>query len=111
MGKKGDKQTNASAESAENLQDKLFPLGEIRLKKMFGGHGVFYEETMFSLVDSKGTVFFKVDDSNKHRFEDAGAEKHGRMPYYQVPEQILSNDKTLQEWAKVSVDIAVRGKK
>ena len=106
MGEKGEIQTNPSVISAEKLQNNLLPLGNISLRKMFGGHGVFIDEKMFALVDSKGTIFFKADDTIIKMFEDAGSEKHGRMPYYQVPDKIMSDKKTLHIWAQSSIKVA-----
>jgi DNA transformation protein len=106
MGTKGEKLTNASTIAAENLQNRLSPLGDIRIRKMFGGHGVFIKDKMFALVDSKGGIFFKVDDTIVTLFEEAGSNKHGRMPYYQVPAKVLADEKILQEWAQSSITVA-----
>jgi DNA transformation protein and related proteins len=103
MGTKGDKMTDSSIISAEKLQRDLADLGNIHIRKMFGGYGVFEEGAMFALVDSKGGVFFKVDDTNVTQFEEADADKHGRMPYYRVPDVVFDDQKTLQEWAQSSM--------
>ena len=66
---------------------------------------------MFALVDSSGMVFFKVDQSNRQQYLDAGSSKHGRMPYYQVPAQVLENDHDLREWATTSLSVARAAKK
>jgi DNA transformation protein len=110
MGKKGAKMTSASSTSAERLQQSLFPLGDIRTRKMFGGYGVFEEDTMFALVDSKGGIFFKVDDTNVSQFEEAGSDKHGRMPYYKVPDAILADENALRKWAQTSITVARKAK-
>ena len=78
---------------------------------MFGGHGIFESGVMFALVDSQGDVYLKVDDSNRARFEDVGAKPHGRMPYRQVPADVLVDGDSLREWAKTSIDAAHAGKK
>ena len=111
MGTKGDQLSNAASVAAEGLQDSLTPLGDIRLKKMFGGYGVFEEEAMFALVDSKGVIHFKVDETNLAQYQAANAEKHARMPYYQVPASVLEDEGALQEWAKLSIAIAKQAKK
>ena len=110
MGKKGREKTGASSIAAEKLQDELTSLGDVRLRSMFGGYGVFMEDTMFALVDSSGTVFFKVDASNLSLYEEAGSEKHGRMPYYQVPESVLAEKDMLQEWARISISVSKKAK-
>jgi DNA transformation protein len=110
MGKKGDKLTNESSKPAEDIQNRLAMLGDIRVKKMFGGYGIFEGDRMFALIDSSGRVFFKVDDANQARFEGAESEKHARMPYYSVPEEVLSDDDLLEEWAQISIRISKGGK-
>jgi len=102
--------SDESSKSAERLQDNLFPLGDVRLKKMFGGHGIFMEDTMFALVDKAGTIFFKVDETIIKMYEDVGSTKHMRMPYYQVPDEVLADEKTLQEWAQKSITVAKSAK-
>jgi TfoX/Sxy family transcriptional regulator of competence genes len=58
MGKNGDQMTDVSVTAAEDLQTRLKSLGDIQLKKMFGGHGVFESGTMFSLIDKNGGIYF-----------------------------------------------------
>ena len=106
MGTKGAKATGASAISAERLQVGLARLGDISIRKMFGGYGVFEAGTMFALVDSQGGIFFKVDSTNLERYEEAGSTKHGRMPYYRVPDVVLGDEHTLQEWAWSSIVVS-----
>jgi len=110
MGNKENKMTNASTEAAEGLQERLIVLGDVKTKKMFGGYGVFESGTMFALVDSQGGIFFKADDTNRDRFEKAGSKKHSKMPYFQVPNNVLENDRDLQEWAQTSVLISKKAK-
>ena len=59
MGKKDDRLTDASTKSAERLLGSLSNPGNIRVRKMFGGYGVFKEDKMFALVDSDGLIFLK----------------------------------------------------
>jgi len=111
MGTKGDKLTGASLLSAEELQDRLMPLGIIHIRKMFGGYGIFEEDTMFALVDSSGVIFFKADDTNIQLFQDSGSQKHSRMPYYQVPDEVLADEKAMQEWAQSSITVSKKTKR
>ena len=110
MGNKDDQMTIAATEAAEGLQERLVVPGDVTIKKMFGGYGVFESGTMFALVDSHGVIFFKADDTNRDRFEKAGSKKHSRMPYYQVPNSVLENDRDLQEWAQTSVLVSKKAK-
>ncbi len=110
MGKQGAKLTEASSTSAEGLQRSLSNLGDIRIRKMFGGYGVFELDTMFALVDSEGNIYFKADDTNVHLFTESGSNKHARMPYYRVPAHVLADHGTLQDWAQTSIFVSKKAK-
>lgn len=99
MGRKGDKLTQDSIITAELLVEKLNDIGGISSKKMFGGHGIFHEGKMFGIVDSKGQAYFKVNDIIKTDFEENGCHRHGKMPYFSIPNVILNDDEKLMEWA------------
>ena len=74
MGEKGSKLSPKATTVCERVVRDLAPMGEVSQRKMFGGYGIFESAVMFALVDSQGEVFFKADDSNRARFENAGAE-------------------------------------
>lgn len=103
MGRREDKLTQDSMLVAELLVDKLQMIGAISTKKMFGGHGIFHEGKMFGIIDSKGTAFLKGDDTSREIYEEKRANKHGKMPYYSIPEAILNNQDIFMQWAKKSI--------
>jgi len=103
MGQKGDKQTKEGALSAELFVEKLNVIEGVTSKKMFGGHGIFHNDKMFGIVDSKGQYFLKADDTNKSIFEAHNAEKHSKMPYFSIPDEVMTNQEKLVEWAKKSI--------
>ncbi len=88
----------------ELLLEKLKPIEGISSKKMFGGYGVFHDNKMFGIVSAKGQCYLKVSDATKTAYEDNGAEKHSRMPYYSIPEAIMNDNKLLEVWAKTSIE-------
>jgi len=106
VGRKGAKLTQEATKVSEGLVDTLSDLGKVYSRKMFGGYGIFESEAMFALITSEGIIHFKVDQSNRKRFEDAGAEKYGKMPYFEVPQDVLKNEQKLHKWARDSIDIA-----
>ncbi len=106
MGKKGDKLTSDSDISANLLVTKLESIGGVTSKKMFGGHGIFHENKMFGIVDSKGVCFLKTDETTLPDFEAANSDKHSRMPYYSIPLVVLKDQKKLMAWAKDSIRIS-----
>jgi DNA transformation protein len=106
MGIKGEKRQKASTEQKQLLADKLVQIEGITTKKMFGGHGVFHENKMFGLIDSKGVVFFKTNEITVDDYLDKSSDKHSRMPYYSVPTEIFQDFDKLEEWAKKSIVIS-----
>ena len=58
----------------------MVPLGEIRTKRMFGGYGLFFDDSMFALISRNGGLFLKADEVNRDEFEMRGCKTHGKMP-------------------------------
>lgn len=73
---------------------------------MFGGYGIFESGSMFALVNSAGIAHLKVEDLNIAKFEKAGSERHGRMPYYVIPPKVLKNTRSLRSWASLALVVA-----
>lgn len=102
---------------AEEVIAKLTELGAVTSKKMFGGIGLFLDGLMFAKISGNGTVFLKVDDSNRADYEALGGEKfHSAnkkkgMPYYEVPPGILDDDSEFLAWAKKSYGVAITNRK
>ena len=111
MGEKGSKRTAAAETTAEEVTAQLADLGDVTSKKMFGGMGIFESGTMFAIVDSKGALFFRGGDSNQETFEAAGSERHGKMPYWSVPDGVRGDADTLQAWGAAAVEASRHAKK
>lgn len=86
--------------------DQLEPMGYVTIKKMFGGAGIYFDGLIFGLL-ADDVLYFKVDDSNRSDYEQAGMEqfkpfddKPMVMPYYEVPIDVLEDRHTLLEWAR-----------
>jgi len=104
----GVRLTGETTQAAALATERLSVIGDVASKKMFGGYGVFIDAKMFALIDSSGALFFKCDESNEGRYLEVGADKHGRMPYRELPQEIWDDDYKLLEWAQLSADIARR---
>lgn len=89
----------------DHVMELLAPVGGVSSKSMFGGYGLFHEGGMFALISGTG-LFFKVDDSNRSAYEQAGSKQYKPMPYYQVPAEVLENTEKLLEWARLSIAVA-----
>lgn len=106
MGNKGDKLSQDSVISAEELVTKLSPIGGISSKKMFGGHGIFHDGKMFGIIDSKGRAFLKVNTATASDFIKKEAEQHSRMPYFSIPIEVLETPEELLKWARNSIEVS-----
>ncbi len=101
MGEKGSKRTGEAKESADDFVEALAALGDVTSKPMFGGYGIFRDGAMFGIVDTAGEWYLKAnDDRQAAAFEEAGSHKHGRMPYWSVPEAVAGDEAALAAWAR-----------
>ena len=111
------KQPLDKTEYAEYLVDVMDEMGDVTFKKMFGGIGFFLEGVMFAKLSGDGTLYFRVDDTNRSDYETLGAfqfnsdSKKKGMPYYQVPQEILDDTDKLIEWAQTAHRVAINNKK
>ncbi len=88
----------------------LTPLGDVRVKRMFGGHGLFLDGTMFALIPRKGGLYLKADQVNRPDFEEQGSQSHGKMPYFEAPAETMEGWHAMEPWATGSVAASLRAK-
>ncbi len=86
----------------DRVMEKLDPLGQVVARTMFGGYGIFESGDMFGLM-AGSALFFKVDDSNRASYEQAGSQRYGPMPYFKVPDDVLTDSGTLHDWARAAI--------
>ncbi len=108
---------SVSDEYIDFVRDLLSPLGEITVRRMFGGAGIYSDGLFFALIEND-TLRFKVDESNRADFEEAGMgpfkpykDKKEIMQYYEVPIEVLEDGPTLSDWAEKALDVARTAKK
>jgi DNA transformation protein len=102
--------------SVDDLLAALAPLGEMRARRMFGGVGLYCDDTFFGLV-AEGTLYFKVDEHNADAYRSAGMEPFRPYPdrpaagfgYYAVPLEVQERREHLVEWARLAL-AAARGR-
>lgn len=108
-----------SASSIDHATDLFSPFGDIRVKKMFGGAGVYCDELFFAIMDDEA-IYLKVDDDTRAEFEARGLEpfvfemkdgSSGTMSYYNAPEDIYDDEDELKRWTVMALDAARRAAK
>jgi DNA transformation protein len=100
----------------EYVVDQLSTWGEVSVRKMFGGAGLYRDGKMFGLV-AENVAYLKVDDTNRDKFLKAGSspfkpypDKPAMMSYFEIPPDILENPAELAEWAAESLSIQKKRK-
>ncbi|OIQ26718.1 TfoX/Sxy family DNA transformation protein [uncultured Vibrio sp.] len=92
-------------------------LGRVKSRSMFGGFGIFVEDTMFALVVND-KLHIRADSDSVKKFQQQGYQpyvykKRGHpvvTKYYALPENWLDNQSTTLSEAKNSLDIAKKEK-
>lgn len=99
-----------SEEFVNHVLDLMAPLGAVQARTMFGGHGFFLNDVMFAKM-GRDVLDLRVDDGNRARFEDAGMERAGKMPYYRAPPEALEDGDIFLKWAEGAVAASQRAAK
>lgn len=95
------------------------PLGSIRVKRMFGGHGFYCDDLFFALV-ARDTLYLKGDDESQADFEAAGSQRFrdtqsdGRefsMGYWSAPDAALDSPQAMLPWGRRALACALRSRK
>lgn len=105
-----------SEEYLKYVTNQLSEFGEVEIKRMFGGIGLFHQGLMFGKIGGD-TFRLKVDEFNQKDYEDHGMKpfhsekKKKGMPYWEVPADVLDDKNILKTWAIKSYETALRAKK
>ncbi len=108
-----------SNEFAEYLVEQLSSWGEVSVRRMFGGAGLYREGIMFAVI-ADDVAYLKVDDANREDFLRAGSAPFEPYPekikttirtYFEIPADVLENPDELAKWAERSWIVARKKKK
>lgn len=98
------------------VRDQLRDLEPLRIKRMFGGAGIYSADLFFAIL-ADDELYLKVDDANLSDYESRGLApfsyvmKNGRsetMSYYPLPADVLEDRDALAQWARKAVAAARR---
>ena len=88
--------------------DQLEGLDDLEARRMFGGHGLYQDETFFGIIH-KGRLYFKIDDATVGEYRELKMKpfqpnaKQTLKSYYQVPVDIIEDADRLCQWAAKAV--------
>jgi DNA transformation protein len=97
------------------IRDLFSGVGSVRIRRMFGGQGIYAGEWMFAL-EAGGELYLKVDASTVAAFRAAGSspftyESRGRrtqMSYWRLPHVALDDPDEATRWAHLALEAARR---
>jgi DNA transformation protein len=103
------------SEFVEHVVETMRQFGPVEAKSMFGGWGLYHGGLFFALI-AEDTLYFKVDDGNRARFEAEGLgpflydAKGGKyaLSYFQAPEETLESPPAMAKWARLGYAAALR---
>ena len=95
--------------------DQLQELDGVEAPRMFGGYGLYQDETFFGILH-KGRLYFKIDETTVKEYRKRKMKpfrpnaKQTLKSYYQVPVEIIEDADKLHEWADRAVNCQQRQK-
>ncbi len=95
----------------DQVIDLLAPLGDISSRSMFGGHGLYWNGTIFGITFQE-RLYLKVDEGNRPDFERRGMgpfrpnERQTLKSYFEVPQDVLDDPEALLSWVKEAIRAA-----
>jgi len=106
---------------ADGLVDLFAPLGPVRVKRMFGGKGVYLDGRIIAVELSSGDLYLKGDEIAAPAYEaaggrrwlydgetKAGARRSVAMPYWTMPEAAFDDEDELRRFGAMAREVAIR---
>ncbi len=106
-----------SAALVEHCLELLAPLGTVRARRMFGGHGLTIDDLFVALI-AFDRLYLKVDATTQPPFAAAGCEpfvydgkgKPITMSYWTVPADAMESPALMRPWALLAMQAALRAR-
>jgi len=95
--------------------DQLQKLDDVEARRMFGGYGIYRDETFFGILH-KGRLYFKIDDATIGEYRRCKMKpfrpnaRQTLKSYYQVPVDIIEDGDELCEWVAKAIGCQRRSK-
>lgn len=101
----------------DHCAELLAPLGAVRVKRMFGGWGLYVDEIFLALIAYE-RLFLKADAETRAAFEAEGCEpfvysadgKSVSLGYWSAPAEALDSPALMGPWARLALQAALRAR-
>jgi DNA transformation protein and related proteins len=105
----------AASALLDYLIDQLAPLGDVRGRRMFSGHGLYLNGAIVGIIVDE-TLYLKVDAGNRAAFEAesmapftyASKGRRVALSYWEAPAAVIEEPDQLQQWVKEAASAARR---
>ncbi len=96
----------------------MAPLGAVRSRAMFGGHGIYLGEAMLAIVvDDR--LYFKTDEMTRAGYEKLGSSpftyvargKRVALQYHEAPAEVFESSEVMRRHAVEALEVAQRARK
>jgi DNA transformation protein and related proteins len=96
----------------------LAPLGAVRARRMFGGHGLYVDALFIALIADE-RLYLKADAQSRATFERAGCTPFAysrrdlsavTLSYWSAPDEALDSPQGMAPWARLALAAALRAK-
>lgn len=106
----------AGAAFVAHCLELLAPHGNVRSRRMFGGHGLYVDSLFIALIGGD-RLYLKADDTSRAAFERAGCapftyQRSGgaavALGYWSAPDEALDAPQQMAPWARLALAAALR---
>lgn len=101
-----------------HVLELLAPLGAVRPRRMFGGHGLYLDSLFIALIADE-RLYLKADAETRQAFERAGCAPFAysrrdaaavTLGYWSAPDDALDSPQGMAPWARLALAAALRAK-
>jgi DNA transformation protein len=111
-----DDRVGKRSDFVEYVLELMAPAGPVQAKAMFGGHGLYRDETMFAIIVDD-TLYLKADDRTRGEFQALGLDpftyelpnrKIVSMSYFRAPDRAMDDPAYMKPWVDKAHEAARR---
>ena len=98
----------------EHCLELLAPLGAVRARRMFGGHGLYIDDLFMALIAGE-VLYLKAGDDSRPHFQAAGCKPFVydastgsiALSYWSAPPEAMESPALMQPWARLALQAAL----